>query len=75
MQPLINEKYYYTGLNSDYFTNGKRYKVVETGQHWFKEWGEGAWMTTDEYPNTSDVDYACFVPYKEFGKHKRFEKY
>lgn len=75
MLPYASEKYYYTGISDEYFTTGKQYKVIETGRHWFKEWGYGAWMTTDDYPDTKDIDYGCFVPFENFGKHKQFEKY
>lgn len=68
MIPYASEKYYYTGISNEYFSTGKQYTVIETGGHWLKEWGCGAWMTTDEYPNTKDIDYGCFVSYADFEK-------
>ncbi|ENR4630960.1 hypothetical protein ACEVOE_000399 [Staphylococcus pseudintermedius] len=73
--PYASEKYYYIGTNNEYFTCGEQYIVVETGQHWFKEWGQGIWFTTDETPNTKDIDYCCFISYDDFEKHKEFVKY
>ncbi|HDV6107876.1 hypothetical protein O0F56_08885 [Staphylococcus pseudintermedius] len=73
--PYASEKYYYTGTTNEYFTCGEQYTVIETGQHWYKGYGQGAWLTTDEDPESKDVDYCCFVPYSEFGKHKNFVKY
>lgn len=69
------EKYYYVGESDEYFTQGEQYTVIETGIHWYKDWGDVAWMTSDDCPNTTDIDYGVAVDIDSFGKGKDFVKY
>jgi|GEM_PF-4649804 len=70
--PLINQPYIYIDQDCSSFTNGNTYRVIETGQHWYKEFGLCVWMTNDECPNTKDADYGTSVSIDEF--HKCFWK-
>lgn len=73
--PYMTEVYYYLGETSEYFTQGKPYRVIEVGNHWDKPYEYGAWMTCDDCPDTNDIDYGVFVDEGNFGKGKDFVKY
>lgn len=75
MNPYMSETYYYVGETNEYFTQGNQYVIIETGNHWIKEYGEVAWLTCDDYPNTKDIDFGVAVDINNFGKGKDFIKY
>lgn len=75
MKPYMSETYYYVGETNEYFTQGNQYVIIETGNHWIKEYGEVAWLTCDDYPNTKDIDFGVVVDINNFGKGKDFIKY
>lgn len=56
---LIGQKYIYVGQNNQEFTNGESYRVIMSGLHWEKDYGFVVWMTTDNFPDTTDCDYGC----------------
>ena len=58
---FMGQKYIYVGKDTEYHKNGKTYSVIETGEHWMKELGFVIWVTTEEYPNTTDIDYGIAV--------------
>lgn len=67
--PLIGESYVYIGKNNECHKKGHTYHVIETGQHWDKEYGFVIWVTTEEYPNVVDIDYGCSCSLDYFRKN------
>jgi hypothetical protein len=53
----MGQPYIYTGEDSEYHKNGETYYVIETGMHWYKEFGFVVWITTEENKHTTDIDY------------------
>lgn len=57
----MGQKYIFVGKDNEDHKNGKTYSVIATGEHWMKELGFVIWVTTEEYPNTTDIDYGISV--------------
>lgn len=55
--PLIGQAYIFQGKDEYLHEIGKTYRVVATGFHWIKAYGFVVWVTTNEYPETTDIDY------------------
>lgn len=51
----------YYGKRNKYHTPFNKYVYIESGMHWYRELGEGVWISDDEFPDTQDVDYGVFV--------------
>jgi len=67
--PLIGQPYRYTGKNTESHKNGETYYIVETGQHWIKEYGFVIWITTEEDRFTKDIDYCMSCSPTYFNSH------
>lgn len=67
--PLVGQPYIYMGENNSSHKNGETYYVIETGNHWIKEYGFVVWMTTEEDRFTKDIDYGCSVDMDYFRKY------
>jgi hypothetical protein len=64
--PLIGQPFIYTGEDSESYKNGGTYHVIQTGNHWNKEYGFVIWMTTEEYRDTTDIDLGCSMSVEYF---------
>lgn len=72
--PLPGQEFYFVGYD-DYgrFTKGEKYKVIATDNFFHSPYEYGIFMTFDDYPNTTDIDYGCFVTVKQF--RRQFKRY
>lgn len=50
------KKFKYIGETNEDHTNGKYYKFVYCGLHWYSR-NPVIWIAYEEHPNTDDVDY------------------
>lgn len=60
------QKVLYIGRSTESHTYGQYYTVLESSFHWIKSVGFVVWVTTNDYPDTTDTDFCYeFIP-KEF---------
>lgn len=67
--PFMGQPYIYKGKDTENHLNGETYHVIETGQHWIKEYGFVIWMTTEEYKDTKDIDLGHSMSVEYFNGH------
>lgn len=67
--PLIQQPYIYIGKDDEEHKNGETYYVIETGNHWIKEYGFVVWVTTEEDRLTKDIDYCISMSVDYFNEN------
>jgi hypothetical protein len=65
---LPGERFMYYGEDNESFTNGKYYRVVNVGNHWFKKLGKVVWFTNNNYDG-DDEDYCTSVSLSYLNKY------
>mgnify|MGYP001188988621 FL=1 len=60
------QKVLYVGRSTESHTYGQYYTVLESSFHWIKSLGFVVWVTTNDYPNTTDTDFCYEFKPKEF---------
>lgn len=65
---LMHTPCYYKGESDEFYTKGKMYHIMCSGEHWHRDLGFGVWVTTDEYTKDDgwDEDYGVFFTADDF---------
>lgn len=61
--PIIGEYYQYFGSSNETNTHEEFYRVVDIARHWY-DGRLAVFVTTDDFPNTTDTDY-CWSMHPE----------